>query len=333
MKKLIIVTGASGHLGGTIIRILAKADCAVRGLLLPSDDAPEIYGAEYFRGDVRDIGSLSGLFEGIEDFETYVIHTAGIVDISDRVTPAMYAVNVTGTKNMIAMCMRRGVKRLVYVSSVHAIPEKKNSQAQAEVEAFSPELVLGGYAKTKAEATQAVLDAVKYGLDAVVIHPSGIIGPFDNSGNHLVQMFVDFVNDHLPACVTGGYDLVDVRDVAQGCIDACEKGVTGECYILSNKRYEIRDLLKLIKRDRGRKKLIVLPNWVAKALIPFLTLHAKRLKIRPLITRYSLHTLKSNSNFSHDKASKTLGYEPRDINLTLSDMTDWIKNKRKVKVK
>jgi len=332
MKKLFIVTGASGHLGGTIIRILVKTDCVVRGLLLPSDDAPEIYGAEYFRGDIRDTGSLSEIFEGIESFETYVIHTAGIVDISDRVTPAMYTVNVTGTKNMIAMCMRRGIKRLVYVSSVHAIPEKKKSQAQTEVSSFSPELVLGGYAKTKAEATQAVLDAVKYGLDAVIIHPSGIIGPFDNSGNHLVQMFVDFVNNKLPACVTGGYDLVDVRDVAQGCIDACEKGVTGECYILSNRRYEIKDLLKLVKRDKGRKRLPVLPNWVAKALLPFLSLHAKRLKIRPLITRYSLHTLKSNSNFSHDKAAKALGYKPRDIHLTISDMTDWIKKKKSRKL-
>ena len=329
MKKMFIVTGASGHLGGTIIRILVKTDCVVRGLILPSDGTPEIYGAEYFRGDVRDVGSLSGLFEGVEDYETYVIHTAGIVDISDCVTDAMYTVNVGGTKNMIATCMRRGVKRLVYVSSVHAIPEKKKSQAQAEVSSFSPELVLGGYAKTKAEATQAVLDAVNYGLDAVVIHPSGIIGPFDNSGNHLVQMFVDFVNNKLPACVTGGYDLVDVRDVAQGCIDACEKGVTGECYILSNRRYEIKDILKLVKRDKGRKKLIVLPNWVAKALVPFLTIHAKRLKMRPLITNYSLQTLKSNSNFSHDKATKTLGYKPRDIKLTLSDMTDWIKKKQK----
>ena len=231
MKKLFIVTGASGHLGGTIIRILAKTDCIIRGLLLPSDNAPEIYGAEYFRGDIRDIASLSELFSNIDGFEAYVIHTAGIVDISDRVTPTMYSVNVIGTKNMIAMCMRRGIKRLVYVSSVYAIPEKK-SQAQVEVESFSPELVLGGY------------------------------------------------------------DLVDVRDVAQGCIDACEKGVSGEGYILSNRRYEIKHLLKLIKSDKGKKPLIVLPNRVAKALIPFLSLHAKRLKTRPLITNSSPHTHK-----------------------------------------
>ena len=93
-----------------------------------------------------------------------------------------------------------------------------------EVDHFSPESVEGAYAKTKAEASQAVLDMVREGLNAVIVHPSGILGPYDRSGNHLVQMVTDYLEGRLPACVKGGYDFVDVRDVAKGCLLAMDKG-------------------------------------------------------------------------------------------------------------
>ena len=105
-----------------------------------------------------------------------VIHTAGIVDISETVSPQLYDVNVNGTRNIVALCREYGIQRLVYVSSVHAIPEKDKTSVLTEVNHFSPGEVTGGYAKTKAEATQLVLDAASEGLDAVVVHPSGILG-------------------------------------------------------------------------------------------------------------------------------------------------------------
>ena len=97
--------------------------------------------------------------------------------------------------------------------------------------------MIGPYAKTKAEATQAVLEAVKQGLNAVVVHPSGIIGPYDNGNNHIVKLAKDYISGKLLAGVIGGYDFVDVRDVAKGCIAAVDKGEVGECYILSNRFY------------------------------------------------------------------------------------------------
>ena len=242
MRRVYIITGANGHLGNTLIRILRKTEVEIRGLLLPTEYRKERENIHYFHGDVRDTDTLRPLFEGLSDAEVIVIHTAGIIDIAGTVSSQMYAVNVEGTQNMVKLCQEYGVKRLVYVSSVHAIPEKRWS-VQKEVRHFSPEEVVGGYAKTKAEATQLVLDAVSEGLDAVVVHPSGIIGPYDSSGNHLVQMITDYIRGKLPACVRGGYDLVDVRDVAAGCIAAAEKGRTGECYILSNRHYEIREVL------------------------------------------------------------------------------------------
>lgn len=324
MNRLYIVTGAKGHLGNTIVRMLREEGRQVRGLILPCEEAEAMHGVAYVRGDVRDKKSLEPLFENTQNQEIIVIHTAGIVDISNEVSGLLYDVNVNGTRNLVELCMQYRVARLVYVSSVHAIPEKKLRVLQ-EIDHFSPEEVIGGYAKTKAEATQIVLDAVKQGLDAVVVHPSGILGPYDSSGNHLVQLVKDYIRGKLPACVRGGYDFVDVRDVARGCLAAVEKGKTGECYILSNRHYEIKDVLSIAQEIEGGKKLLVLPMWMARASAPLFQWVAKRRKQRPLYTSYSLYTLSSNDRFSHDKATRELNYHPRDLYQTIRDTVAWIK--------
>ena len=211
--------------------------------------------------------------------------------------------------------------------SVHAIPEKSKINVLNEVDSFSAEEVNGGYAKTKAEATKLVLDSIKNGLDAVVVHPSGILGPYDSSGNHLVQMVSDYVRGRLPACVNGGYDFVDVRDVAYGCLAAAEKGKKGNCYILSNRHYEVKEILNMVRTVQGGRRLPVLPIWMAKAAAPLLGAYAKLKKERPLYTKYSLYTLKSNDKFSHDKATSELNYHPRDLYETIRDTVLWIKRK------
>ena len=328
MKKLFIITGANGHLGSTIIRMLKHTAAEIRGLILPGEQGADPDAAEYFEGDVRKTDTLRPMFENTENREVTVIHTAGIIDISQHVSPLLYDVNVNGTKNIISLCREYHVHRLVHVSSVHAIPEKDPLCVLKEVNSFSPDSVVGGYAKTKAEATQAVLDAAKDGLNAVVVHPSGIIGPNDPSGNHLVQMITDYIRKRLPACVNGGYDFVDVRDVAEGCLAAAEKGRAGECYILSNRHYEIREVLAMVREETGRRKIPVLPMWMAKAAAPLMQWYAKCKKERPLYTKYSLYTLQSNDRFSHEKATLELGYCPRDLRETVHDTVSWYLNQQ-----
>lgn len=320
MKKLYAVTGAAGHLGNTLVRMLAAKGEEVRGLLLPGEQAEAYPTVTYLTGDVRDRDSLRPLFAGARDQELYVLHTAGIIDIADTVSPQMQAVNVGGTANVLALCGEYEAKRLLYVSSVHAIPEGHPDQVLGEVDHFSPDQVKGGYAKTKAQATQLVLDAAAQGLDAVVVHPSGILGPYDRSHNHLVQLVNDYAAGHLSACVKGGYDFVDVRDVADGCLRALEQGRAGECYILSNRHYEVRQVLRMVRAITGARPAVMIPTWMAKAALPCIRLHARITKHRPLYTKYSLYTLHSNDKFSHDKATRELGYLPRDLRETLRDM-------------
>lgn len=327
MKRLYLITGIKGHVGHTVMEKLLAAGEDVRGLIMPGDKtaAPLPQRVEAFEGDVCDMDSLEAFFTTEDERELIVIHTAGIVSIASKYNEKVYRVNVEGTRNIIAQCLRHKVKRLVHVSSVHAIPEKKKGETITEIDRFDRKAVRGLYAQTKAEASQLVLDAAHAGLDAVIVHPSGIIGPGDYGRGHLTQMVVDYLNGRLVACVKGGYDFVDVRDVADGILSAAEKGCSGQCYILSNRFYPVREVLDTVHEITGKKKIrTVLPMWLAKGTAPMAELYYKAVKRPPLYTRYSLFTLTSNSSFSHAKADRELGYSPRGIADTLRDTVDFL---------
>jgi len=333
MKRVYIITGVGGHLGNTVARELLAAGETVRGFAMPNEDVTMLYGdaVSIVRGDVRDKSSLEPLFYGLkEDDEVYVIHCAGIVSVATRYDQRVVDVNVRGTENVVSLCKEHHVKKLVYISSVHALPELPHGNVIHEVEGFQPESVVGLYAKTKAAATQIVLDAVRNGLDATIIHPSGIIGPNDYGRGHLTQMIISYLNGSLTACVEGGYDFVDVRDVADGVIAATEKGKKGECYILSNRYIPVRELMNTLARETGGRKITtVLPLWFAKMTAPFAELYSKIRHESPLFTRYTLYTLTSNARFTYEKARRDLGYKPRDISMTIKDTVAFLTKERK----
>ena len=97
----------------------------------------------------------------------------------------------------------------------------------------------------------------------------------------------------------------------------------GECYILSNRYYEVTEVLKMA-RSIIEGKIPTLPLWIAKASVPLICRIARLKKRRPLYTRYSLYALTSNGRFSHDKATAELNYKPRDLYVTISDTIRWL---------
>ena len=327
-NTLYLVTGASGHLGNTIVKKLRAAGCNVRALFLPGENISDGLGSH--TGDVRIKESMTDFFSVPSNSEVIVIHTAGIVSISSGHNRNIYDVNVNGTKNIIELCLKHGVRKLIYVSSVHAIPEKPSGQTIIETTDFSPAHVKGYYAKTKAEATACVLEAGKY-LHVNVVHPSGICGPYDYGRGHFTALVVDYCNGGLKAITNGGYDFVDVRDVADGIISCAEKGKYGECYILSNKFFTIQEIMCLLQEITGKREInIVLPYWFAKLTAPIAELYYNILKKPPLYTPYSLYTLQSNSLFSHAKADKELGYSVTDISKTLLDTVNWLSQNNRI---
>ena len=325
MKEIYLVTGAAGFLGNVIVKKLLEQGKEVRALVLSSFSMPfrDSHLTEFY-GDVCQKESLIPFFSGLEEYDVFVIHCAGIVSISSHYDEKVYQVNVGGTKNVMDLCLEKQVKKVVHVSSVHAIPELSGEEVMREVSSFDKEKVVGLYAKTKAEASQYVLDQAKKGLNVSIVHPSGIIGPGNYGHDHLSQMVIDYCNHRLTAIVKGGYDFVDVRDVADGILSCLKKGEKGECYLLSNQYYEVEEIMYYLHEITHQKEIkTILPFWFAKLTVPLSELYYKIQKEPPLYTSYSLYTLHSNAHFSHEKATQVLDYHPRDIKETLKDTVDW----------
>lgn len=337
-ERVWLVTGAAGHLGRTVLQELAAggqtARDELRALVLPGDRAagrlPE--GVRIFWGDVTRPETLVPAFALQPGQKLTVVHAAGIITISSKPNPHIWQVNVGGTLNVVHACLAAGA-RLVHVSSVHALPEQPFGTTVTETDRFSPHWVHGLYAKTKAAATRLVLQAVRTrGLWACVVHPSGITGPGDCGHGHLTQMIQDYCNGALPAGVLGGYDFVDVRDVAAGCIAAGLRGRRGECYLLTNRYYTIPELLNLFAEVSGRRPVrTFLPLPVARAAAPLAEAWYRLKKQAPLFTLYSLYTLRTNAQFSHAKADRELGYTTRPMRETVADTIAWLRAEGRIR--
>lgn len=327
MRQIYLVTGAAGHLGNVLTQKLVLEGQRVWVFLLNGEEN-RVEGVErVFYGDVCDRKSLEDLFTAAQNETMILIHCAGIVSITSHFFQRLYDVNVNGTKNIVDLCVKHGVQKLLYVSSVHAIPENHVQNTIRETEQFDPDLVVGHYAKTKAEATKYVLEARRQGLTVNVVHPSGIIGPYDYGKGHMTAMILDYCKGHLVAGMEGGYDFVDVRDVADGILASCEKGRPGECYILCNRYYTIKELLNELCAITGKKRIkTYLPLWLVRWTAPLSELYYRLLNRPPLFTDYSIYTLTTNQQYSHEKATLELGYQPRGLGETLKDTFAWLKD-------
>lgn len=331
MKTIYCVSGAAGHLGRAIIKALSHNQQHIRMLVLPHEKHIPLEAGAIFYGDVTDKASIKPFLSHASEEELIVIHCAGIVSIASSYDQKVVDVNVTGTKNMVDLCIEKKVAQLIYISSVHAIFEKPKGEVITETNVFDPKLVNGLYAKTKAEATAYVLAAKERGLTIKVVHPSGICGPYDYGKGHMTALVIDYMMGKLTSGMAGGYDFVDVRDVADGVLKCAEFGRNGECYILSNRYITIKEILDKLHRFTGKKQIkSMLPLWFVKATAKLAEAYYKLRKTAPLFTEYSISVLESNALFSHEKASKELGYTTRDFNQTLEDTVVWLKDNNRI---
>ena len=317
-----LVTGGTGHIGNVLIRELLMRGEKVRALILPGEDRQPVKGleVEIIEGDILDRSSLQRAFQGVR----VVYHLAGVISITDGYSSLVERVNVQGTMNVLQVAQEVGVKRLVYTSSIHAIRRAPHGITIDETIPFDPAHASGLYDRTKAEASLAVLQAARQGLDAVIVCPTGVIGPYDFRGSEMGSLILDYMKPAPHLSIDGAYDFVDVRDVARGHILACDKGRPGECYILSGERITLTEIEMAVQQATGNRSLSVkVPFGLARLAAYFSPLFYRLTKIKPRLTRYALEALTSNSRISHSKARLELGYAPRPLRASIADTVAW----------
>ncbi len=317
-----LVTGATGHIGNVLVRELLAQNQPVRAMVLPNDDCRSLAGlsVEKVTGNVLEPETLERAMEGVDT----VYHLAGIISIMPGAETLMRKVNVDGARNTAQAALRAGVKRMVHISSIHALERLPHGVCIDESVPFAPDSPAGAYDRTKAEGTLAVLQTVEQGLDAVIACPTGVIGPYDYLGSEMGNVILSFARKRLHFVIKGAYDFVDVRDVAKGLTQAAAKGRNGETYILSGARIEIPQIKQIVQDIIGiHTPHIVVPLWLAEFFAGLAESFYRLTHAIPILTRYALRTVQENCNISNAKARAELGYNPRPLRESIADTLAW----------
>jgi dihydroflavonol-4-reductase len=280
--RVFLTGGGRGFIGGHVVRALERAGHRV--------------GREWV--DVRDRVALERAVLGCDA----VVHVAALY--SFRAPAAdIEAVNVTGTRNVIAACRAAGVRRLVYTSSAGTCGPV-SGQIATEVDSPPAWELAVPYKRTKLEAERLVLAAPGQGLEALAVNPTTPIGEGDEAPTPTGRMVRAIAGGRYRATLrSGGLNLVDVRDVARGHVLALERGRVGERYILGGVNLTLAEVFALIARAANRRPpLIRLPHAAAQALA-----------LMGLANRHEVTLARVPAWFSSAKAGRELGYRPAPI--------------------
>jgi len=321
----VAVTGASGHLGANLVRELIARGYEVTALIRESSDALVGLDITRIQADVRDQQSLCEAFRGVEQ----VYHLAAYISIQAGETETLQSVNVDGTSNVIKACVAEGVATLVYFSSIHALDQRPLGW---EVTENNPLLVkdrcqAADYDFSKAEAELLVRQNNNPQLSTRIIYPTAVFGRNDFNQSLLGQAIQKIASGRLPILVAGGFNWVDVRDVAWGAVEAVEKGADGDRFILSGHYLSMVDFAKVISELSGvLAPRITCPLWLAKIFAPPMGVWARIQNESPLYTRDSLNALSAYKEISHSRATSILGYQPREFRQSMRDALDYYAN-------
>ena len=324
-----VVTGATGYIGGVLARALAdrNGEHAVRGVFHRKRGFSEP-GIEWVKGDVLDRESMIAAFRGAD----VVFHLASLTSIDPRMADTLRATNVVGTRNVVEAALECGVRRLIHFSSIHAYNQFPLDEVLDEMRDRAAGANHPAYDRSKAFAEEEVLRGIERGLDAVILNPTGVIGPYDGEPSQVGQFFVDMYRRRVPILVTGGFDWVDVRDVFEATLVAQTRGRCGENYILSGRRHSMLELARLSEEVTGvPAPRFVCPIAVARFWAPFQVAWDRLRGRRPLFTRDALTILESgNHRISSAKARKELGFHARPVKDSVRDAYRWFEEHGKL---
>ncbi|HEY3177180.1 MAG TPA: NAD-dependent epimerase/dehydratase family protein [Candidatus Polarisedimenticolia bacterium] len=310
---LSLVTGATGHLGGNLVRALVGRGDGVRALVhRRPGQALGGLDVQTVAGDVRNPADMDRACAGID----VCYHLAAVISISGDKGGGVVSTNVEGVRTVARAARRAGVNRFVHVSSVHAYDldfegalDESGPRAKEDDSAYN---------RAKRDGEAALREEIAAGLPAVIVNPSGVLGPGDFEPSRMGRFFLGLARRRIPALVEGGFDWVDVRDVVAAILAAAGRGKVGDNYFVTGRWASIRQLAQMAAAHTGmRPPRLTVPVAIARIGAPFSGLAAALAGSEPLYTSESLNAVSSRARFVSKRAAGALGHAPRGLEETV----------------
>ncbi|MCB0792083.1 MAG: NAD-dependent epimerase/dehydratase family protein [Flavobacteriales bacterium] len=315
------ITGASGHVGTNLLPLLLEAGHHLRVLVHEHPPTSNTNGpVETIRGDLLDPDRMSRFVQAMDA----IIHLAARISIDSGRDPLVPRINIDGTRNLVNACVEHKVGRLVHFSSIHSYDAHPRDLPLDETRVPTPAHA-PAYDRSKAAGDRIVRDAVRdHGLNAVILAPTAVFGPVDPGPSLLGQAIIDIHNGRVPMLPPGGYDLVDVRDVARCALAALDRGIAGEKFLISGTYRTVREIAVAIGEITGHRTVRpVVPAWLLHASVPWFRLQAWLRRSPALLTHEAIRALtEGHRDIRNGKAAHVLGHRATPFMDTLRDTLD-----------
>lgn len=322
---LVFVTGATGFLGSHVARVLAHQGAELRLLVRPTSNLKNLEGlkAETATGDLRDALSLEKAMSGCDT----VFHVAADYRLWVRDPGEMYRSNVDGTRALLEAARKKGVRRVVYTSSVATIGFTSDGHPADEDSPVSLANMIGHYKRSKFMAEQIALAAGRSGMPVVTVNPTTPVGEQDIKPTPTGRIVLDFLKRKFPAYVETGLNLVDVRECARGHVAALEKGRSGERYILGGEDLTLKQILDKLGQITGLPS----PKIKLPYIFAFMTgvvdeaITGRLLHREPRATVDAVRMGKKKMFASSAKAERELGWKIVPVEDALQRAVEWFR--------
>lgn len=314
--KNFVITGATGHVGNNFIHLLSKQEPDAKITLIHHRKITDDFGGIKF---TQKIGNLSDkdFLKSVITKDSIVVHIAGFIDLTDKEKEKCFLINFQYTKNICDVCIEKGVRRFLYVGSVDGIARPKDpNEIIVEPDDYFPEKVEGNYGKSKASAMKYVLAQMKQNpsFNACMILPTAVIGINDFKPSAVGQILCKSLSGKAEFGLKGGYNFVDVEDVALAMLTLSNNNLKDH-YIISGTNVTIKEMYKFANDFSGSKKRpIIFPTWFVKMCVPF----------TKMLNKITIKALTDPHNYSNEKAKRDFDYSTRPIKQTMKNTLSWL---------
>jgi len=318
--KPALVTGASGFLGWHVARVLVERGHRVRALVRPGSRVDGL-DVECVAGDLRDAVSLSRAISGCG----LLFHVAADYRLWARDPRDLYHSNVDGTRNLLEAARQAGVEQTVYTSTVGCIGIPPGGIGDESLPVRFRDMT-GDYKRSKFLAENVAMDFARAGMPLVIVNPTAPLGDHDVKPTPTGKIVLDFLNGDMPAFIDTGLNVVDVRDVAEGHWQACERGRAGERYILGSENLTLAQILEKLAAITGRKAPTVrLPYLMAYCAGACSTAWAGITGRPPRVPLEAVRMAKKKMWVTHEKASAEIGFVTGPAEQALRRAVEWFR--------